>query len=91
MPIQQYLRLELMLRVPWMPGENDLDQLGKIFHIFGTPTDEDWPEHKKLPSYIQFREAKPVPLSHIFPQASTDTSQRCCDFTISLHLVHWTC
>ena len=52
-----------------MPGENDIDQLGKIFHIFGTPTDDDWPDHKSLPSYITFRETKPTPLINIFPQA----------------------
>lgn len=60
-----------MLRVPWMPGENDIDQLGKIFQVFGTPTDEDWPDHEKLPSFIPFRKTLPVPLSQIFPQVSS--------------------
>lgn len=34
---------ELMLRTPYFPGENDIDQLGKIFAALGTPTEEQWP------------------------------------------------
>lgn len=34
---------ELMLRVPYMPGESDLSQLQSIFKALGTPTEEDWP------------------------------------------------
>ena len=34
---------ELMLRVPFMAGENDLEQLSTIFRALGTPTEEDWP------------------------------------------------
>ena len=29
---------ELLLRVPFVAGETDLDQLGKIFQALGTPT-----------------------------------------------------
>lgn len=34
---------ELLLRVPFLPGESDLDQLSRIFQVFGTPTEETWP------------------------------------------------
>lgn len=34
---------ELLLRVPFLPGESDLDQLTRIFQVFGTPTEENWP------------------------------------------------
>ena len=34
---------ELLLRVPFLPGDSDLDQLSKIFETLGTPTEESWP------------------------------------------------
>lgn len=34
---------ELLLRVPLLPGETDLDQLDKMTQAFGTPTEEIWP------------------------------------------------
>ena len=34
---------ELLLRVPFLPGESDLDQLTKIFQALGSPTEETWP------------------------------------------------
>ena len=34
---------ELMLRVPYLSGESDMDQLKKIFRALGTPTEEEWP------------------------------------------------
>lgn len=34
---------ELLLRVPFLPGESDLDQLSRIFQVFGTPGEETWP------------------------------------------------
>lgn len=34
---------ELMLRIPYFPGESDMDQLKTIFRALGTPTEEDWP------------------------------------------------
>lgn len=34
---------ELLLRVPFLPGESDLDQLTRIFQVLGTPTEDDWP------------------------------------------------
>lgn len=34
---------ELLLRVPFLPGESDLDQLTKIFTTLGSPSEEIWP------------------------------------------------
>ena len=34
---------ELLLRVPFLPGDSDLDQLSKIFETLGTPTEAEWP------------------------------------------------
>ena len=34
---------ELMLRVPYMAGESDFEQLNTIFRALGTPTEQDWP------------------------------------------------
>ncbi|KAK2718951.1 hypothetical protein QYM36_006082 [Artemia franciscana] len=63
---------ELLLRVPFLQGDSDLDQLNKIFQCFGTPTDKTWPGHTLLASYIKFTEVSPVPLASIFSAAPDD-------------------
>mmetsp|Transcript_12665 Transcript_12665/g.30046 ORF Transcript_12665/g.30046 Transcript_12665/m.30046 type:complete len:339 (-) Transcript_12665:119-1135(-) len=63
---------EMMLRRPWMPGENDIDQLGKIFQMLGTPTEQQWPGMKELPGFMEFQRTKPVPLRTIFKDASDE-------------------
>lgn len=32
-----------MLRIPYLAGETDMDQLKTIFRALGTPTEQDWP------------------------------------------------
>lgn len=32
-----------MLRVPFLTGASDMEQLTKMFQALGTPTEEDWP------------------------------------------------
>ena len=44
---------ELMLRRPWLPGNNDLEQLSMIFDALGTPTEDQWPGMKSLPTASQ--------------------------------------
>lgn len=34
---------ELLLRVPFLQGSTDLDQLSKIFETLGTPSEKTWP------------------------------------------------
>ncbi|XP_069679877.1 cyclin-dependent kinase 7 isoform X2 [Periplaneta americana] len=63
---------ELLLRVPFFPGESDLDQLTRIFQVLGTPTDETWPSVKELPDYVQFKMFPGTPMRHIFTAAGDD-------------------
>lgn len=46
-----------MLRLPYMAGETDFEQIEVIFRALGTPTEEDWPHHKTL---NDFYDVKPV-------------------------------
>ncbi|KAG7197981.1 hypothetical protein KM043_016210 [Ampulex compressa] len=63
---------ELLLRVPFLPGESDLDQLTRIFQTLGTPTEETWPGMTELPDFIQFKPFPGTPLKHIFTAAGDD-------------------
>lgn len=64
---------ELMLRMPYLPGDSDIDQLAKIFQARGTPSKEDWPDHDTLPAYIQFTPT-PEPDHRILFTASSPES-----------------
>jgi len=35
--------VELVLRVPFLAGDSDIDQLKKTFHALGSPTEQEWP------------------------------------------------
>lgn len=63
---------ELLLRTPLFPGESDLDQLDKIFQLFGTPTEEIWPGVTELPDFIQFKPHAAVPLDTVFSAVGSD-------------------
>ena len=63
---------ELMLRVPLFEGHSDIDQLGKIFGILGTPTDAQWPDMRALPDFVEYVPCAPPPLRAKFPSASDD-------------------
>ncbi len=39
---------ELILRVPFLPGDGELDQFRRICQNIGTPTEENWPGVSKL-------------------------------------------
>lgn len=45
---------ELLLRHPFMPGENDMGQLNIIFKALGTPMETEWPGFKDLPLFVNF-------------------------------------
>ena len=62
----------MLLRTPFLPGDTDLDQLGKIFQALGSPTEDSWPNHTKLPDYVQFKEYPGTPLQDIFTAATPD-------------------
>lgn len=42
---------ELMLRTPYLPGKDDIDQLDVTFKALGTPTEQIWPNVSSLPLY----------------------------------------
>ncbi|KAL7665466.1 [RNA-polymerase]-subunit kinase [[Candida] zeylanoides] len=42
---------ELMLRTPYLPGQDDVDQLDVTFRALGTPTEQTWPNVSHLPLY----------------------------------------
>ncbi|KAI7867739.1 kinase-like domain-containing protein [Spinellus fusiger] len=63
---------ELMLRTPYVAGDSDVDQLTKIFHALGTPTETDWPGMSSLSDFIQFKLFPKVPLGQYFTAAGTD-------------------
>ncbi|XP_036264740.1 cyclin-dependent kinase 7 isoform X7 [Pipistrellus kuhlii] len=63
---------ELLLRVPFLPGDSDLDQLTRIFETLGTPTEEQWPDMCSLPDFVTFKSFPGVPLPHIFSAAGDD-------------------
>ena len=65
----------MLLRVPFLAGDTDLDQLAKIFQALGTPTQDTWPNHDKLPDYVQFKEYIATPFQDIFTAASADLLQ----------------
>ena len=62
----------ILSRVPFLPGDTDLDQLGKIFLALGTPTEKNWPGLTQLPDYIQFKPNPGTPLRDIFTAAGDD-------------------
>lgn len=63
---------ELMLRIPYLAGESDMDQLKTTFRALGTPTEEDWPGHTKLPDYVPVGQFPKPPLRDLFTAASAD-------------------
>ncbi|KAK2172031.1 hypothetical protein NP493_999g01020 [Ridgeia piscesae] len=63
---------ELLLRVPLLPGDTDLDQLSKIFQALGTPSEQDWPDMTSLPDYIKFKPMPGTALKDIFTAVSDD-------------------
>ncbi|XP_060573992.1 cyclin-dependent kinase 7-like isoform X3 [Ruditapes philippinarum] len=63
---------ELLLRIPFLPGDTDLDQLSKIFQCLGTPAKEEWPAMEHLPDFVQFKPCVGTPLKEIFIAASDD-------------------
>ncbi|CUM62814.1 uncharacterized protein PRCAT00000372001 [Priceomyces carsonii] len=46
---------ELMLRTPYLPGKDDIDQLDVTFRALGTPTEQMWPNVSNLPLYNALR------------------------------------
>ncbi len=62
---------ELLNNSPIFPGENDIDQLGIVIKILGSPNENIWPGVKELPDFskITFPDTEPVRLEEIVPDA----------------------
>lgn len=50
---------ELMLRTPYLPGQDDINQMEVTFRALGTPTDRDWPEVSTFASYNNLKTYPP--------------------------------
>lgn len=61
---------------PLIPGDNDIDQLGKMIHLLGSIEDH-WTGVEELPDYgkVTFPISKGTPLSELLPAASTQALQ----------------
>ncbi|KAF3668899.1 Cyclin-dependent kinase D-1 [Capsicum annuum] len=63
---------ELLLRRPFLQGNSDIDQLGKIFAAFGTPKPSQWNDMVHLPDYVEYQYVPGQPLKTLFPTATED-------------------
>ncbi|KAL1566444.1 Cyclin-dependent kinase D-1 [Salvia divinorum] len=63
---------ELLLRRPFLQGNSDIDQLGKIFAAFGTPKASQWSDMVYLPDYVEYQHVPGQTLRTLFPMASDD-------------------
>ncbi len=77
---------ELMLRIPYLAGANDLDQIDVTFRAMGTPTEATWPGYKCLPGYKpDLVNIYPAPtiaeLRHRFSAATDNTLDLLCLMT----------
>ena len=44
----------------------------RIFDLFGTPNENNWPDIKTLPDYVEFKPQYPKPLKIMFSAATND-------------------
>ena len=58
---------ELYLRKPLFPGQYEIDQLGKIFGILGTPGEAEWPKDSAVMREA-FQSRNPRGLESLFPE-----------------------
>ncbi|KAG2186858.1 hypothetical protein INT44_003085 [Umbelopsis vinacea] len=82
---------ELMLRTPYVAGDSDMDQLTKIFHALGTPSEADWPNMTTLPDYVPFRTYPKVPLGQYFTAAGSDALDLLEKMLVFDPAKRWTC
>ena len=60
-----------MNQKPIFPGQNETDQLSKIFDVIGSPTDLDWPDDSAI-LRSNFADFQPQNLFEMFPEISDD-------------------
>ncbi|EGV65292.1 TFIIH complex serine/threonine-protein kinase subunit kin28 [Yamadazyma tenuis] len=91
---------ELMLRIPYLPGKDDVDQLDVTFRALGTPTESNWPNVSSLPLYnalkvypppsrqeirLRFSAATEKALDLLMSMTQLDPSNRCDSTSALLH------
>ena len=45
----------------------------RIFDLFGTPNEQNWPKVKTLPDYLDFKPVAQKPLRMVFSAVNNDT------------------
>ena len=69
---------ELLLRRPFLQGNmTDISQLDKIFEVFGTPNDTNWPDYNTLPLCTRGLEWDNSPPIHSFEEIFIAAPQDC--------------
>uniref|UniRef100_A0A6N2MUS2 Protein kinase domain-containing protein n=1 Tax=Salix viminalis TaxID=40686 RepID=A0A6N2MUS2_SALVM len=63
---------ELLNRRPFLQGDSDIDQLGKIFQKLGTPTTLLWHDLEWLPDFVEYSSQITQPWRKLCPTASDD-------------------
>ncbi|ODV78767.1 Pkinase-domain-containing protein [Suhomyces tanzawaensis NRRL Y-17324] len=74
---------ELMLRTPYLPGKDDVDQLDVTFRALGTPTEQIWPNVSMLPQYNALRVYPPPSRQELRNRFSAAT-EKSLDLLISM-------
>ena len=61
---------EMANKIPLLMGKNEADQIKKIFAMFGTPDEEEYPEVKELKEWnkSKFDQKEAVPIHKICPR-----------------------
>lgn len=67
---------EMHLRARLFQGVSDIDQLGKIFHALGTPTEGSWPGHREMPCFVEWTECEGTPWGTILAGAQAEPEPR---------------
>ncbi|GEQ67266.1 hypothetical protein JCM33374_g930 [Metschnikowia sp. JCM 33374] len=74
---------ELMLRTPYLPGKDDLDQIEVTFKALGTPTEQVWPNVSNLPLYNALR-VYPLPSRQELRNRFSAATEKALDLMISM-------
>jgi len=61
---------ELLSGSPIFAGSSSIDQLNRMFLVFGVPSLSDWPDFKRLCGAIRFTDQSPCGLQRVLPNAS---------------------
>eukprot|EP00981_Chlorochromonas_danica_P004157 scaffold833_cov177-Ochromonas_danica.AAC.3 len=66
--------VELITLKTCFPGNNDIDQMSKVFQVLGTPKVETWPDVVSLPDYskVRFPDMEPMPWGLIMPHVGVE-------------------